>query len=162
MITRNRAAAALSITLSLASLCSCHADAPALPPPLPPPPMLPPPPAPHAPVTIADRVYFDEAAALLRDEDLPTLDRVAQVIKDNPQVRLVELQAHTDNSGAEDKNLMLSDARGEVVKGYLVSKGVDASRLRVHAFGKTIPIETNGTEPGRLHNRRVEFRVIQQ
>ncbi len=149
------------VMAAIAVLSGCQAEVKVQPLP-PPPPVYTPPPPPAAPVTINDRVEFDSASPLLRDQDKPMLDRIAKLLKDNAHVRLVELQAHTDDGGEKDPNLLLSEARGEVVRGYLINQGVEAARMRVHAFGTTVPIDNNNTPEGRQHNRRVEFRVIQQ
>jgi OOP family OmpA-OmpF porin len=75
---------------------------------------------------------------------------------------MVALQGHTDESGDEEKNLYLSDFRGDAVRAYLISQGVETTRLRVKPFGKTVPIAPNDTAEGRARNRRVELRVLQQ
>jgi outer membrane protein OmpA-like peptidoglycan-associated protein len=64
-------------------------------------------------------------------------------------------------NGAE-YNLKLSDARAAKVKEYLVSKGVDASRLDSIGFGWNKPIDTNATAAGRAKNRRVDFMIVDQ
>jgi outer membrane protein OmpA-like peptidoglycan-associated protein len=149
----------------LASALGCEAQLRVQPlPPAPPPAptAAPPAPAKPAPITILDRVEFDSAGSLLRDQDRPTLDRIAKLLKDNPHVKLVELHGHTDDGGELDPNLLLSQQRAEVVRSYLVSQGVDAARLRTRAFGKTVPIEPNDTPQGRARNRRVDFRIVEQ
>lgn len=127
---------------------------------LPPPPPPPPPPVP--PITILDRVEFDSASPLLRAEEHARLDRIAAILKDHPNVRLVEICGHTDDGGELDPNLLLSQQRADLVRGYLVSKGVEGQRLRTRAYGKTIPIFPNDTPENRAHNRRVDFRILEQ
>jgi OOP family OmpA-OmpF porin len=111
---------------------------------------------------ILERVEFDAGSPLLRDTDFPLLDRIAEQLKQHPEVVMVELHGHTDDGGEPDPNLVLSQQRAEAVRGYLVNKGVAGSRLRSRAFGKTIPIAPNDTTEGRARNRRVDFRITQQ
>ncbi|MFT2536497.1 OmpA family protein, partial [Escherichia coli] len=67
----------------------------------------------------------------------------------------VQIDGHTDSVGSAAYNLALSKKRAESVRAYLVSKGIDASRLAAEGYGKTKPIASNDTEAGRAENRRV-------
>jgi OOP family OmpA-OmpF porin len=64
---------------------------------------------------------------------------------------------HTDNTGSDALNLRLSKDRAESVKAYLVSQGVNPSRVEATGYGESQPISTNTTAEGRQENRRVEF-----
>ena len=66
---------------------------------------------------------------------------------------------HTDNVGADDMNMTLSDDRAAAVANYLIAHGVDPLRVTSKGYGKTMPVDTNNSEKGRAHNRRVEFKV---
>jgi outer membrane protein OmpA-like peptidoglycan-associated protein len=72
----------------------------------------------------------------------------------------VVIEGHTDNVGSDTLNLNLSQRRAQSVLNYLVSKNIDASRLRAKGFGESKPIATNATPLGRAKNRRVDFRLI--
>ncbi len=72
----------------------------------------------------------------------------------------IEIQGHTDNTGAAQHNLELSGRRAESVKNFIVLFGVESSRLVSKGYGMTNPIETNDTEEGRAKNRRVELMKI--
>lgn len=87
------------------------------------------------------------------------MDKLAKIMKEHAEIKKVSIEGHTDNTGKADKNLALSQKRCEVVKAYLVKKGVDASRLSVMAYGDTKPVADNSTPAGRSQNRRVEFKV---
>ena len=78
---------------------------------------------------------------------------------EHKEIKKVNIEGHTDNTGVAAKNLALSQKRVDVVKAYLAKKGVDASRLTVTAFGDTKPAADNKTAAGRAANRRVEFKV---
>jgi len=79
---------------------------------------------------------------------------------DNPDI-YIELSGHTDNQGNARKNVELSQVRVEVVKEYLVNKGIPAQRISGTGYGGARPIASNRTEETRRLNRRVEFKVIQ-
>ena len=73
---------------------------------------------------------------------------------------VLEISGHTDDVGNEDKNMVLSKKRAESVKRFLISKGVDETKLIIKFFGETAPIADNTTAEGRQKNRRVEMKVI--
>lgn len=103
-------------------------------------------------------VKFETGSARITKASLGILDDVVKVMEDHPSYNL-DIHGHTDNTGNADKNLQLSKDRAASVKAYLVSKGVEAARLRSEGFGQTSPIGDNGTAEGRARNRRVEFKV---
>ena len=80
--------------------------------------------------------------------------------EDYPDVKM-SIAGHTDNTGKPEKNQALSVSRAESVKKYLVSKGVNESRLTATGFGQDQPIADNTTTSGKAKNRRVEFKVSQ-
>jgi len=69
------------------------------------------------------------------------------------------IDGHTDNVGKPEKNQVLSDNRAASVKKYLVSKGVDESRLTSAGHGQDQPVADNKTAAGRAKNRRVELKL---
>jgi outer membrane protein OmpA-like peptidoglycan-associated protein len=78
-------------------------------------------------------------------------------VKQQPTLRL-EIQGHTDNVGAPERNRRLSEARAAAVKQYLVSNfGIAADRLTTSGLGDTKPVADNATEQGKAQNRRVEL-----
>jgi len=72
----------------------------------------------------------------------------------------LSVEGHTDDIGLPAENAKLSLARAATVCKHLESLGVDSSRLVPHGFGAAFPIDDNGTEAGRQHNRRTEFLII--
>jgi len=103
-------------------------------------------------------IQFETGKAVIKKQSYGILDEVAQVFLDN-QNYSAEVQGHTDNVGKADANKKLSQARAESVRDYLISKGVDASRLTAMGYGDERPIADNKTSKGRTLNRRVEFDV---
>jgi outer membrane protein OmpA-like peptidoglycan-associated protein len=102
-------------------------------------------------------INFDFNKSTLRPDSDPTLEKVLALLRSRPDLKL-EVQGHTDNIGADDYNLKLSDARASSVVAWLVSKGIAADRLTAHGYGMRQPIADNGSDEGRAKNRRVELR----
>lgn len=86
------------------------------------------------------------------------LDDVVKVMQENPAYKL-NIGGHTDNVGNAEKNMQLSKERAAAVRDYLVSKGVEESRLAAAGYGDTKPVADNKTAKGRAENRRVAFEV---
>jgi len=101
-------------------------------------------------------INFDIDKATIKPESMGTLNMITNILKNNPDVKF-EIDGHTDNSGAAQHNLELSQQRADAVKTQLVSMGIDASRLTTKGFGDTKPISDNSTMEGKANNRRVEF-----
>ncbi len=80
----------------------------------------------------------------------------ARFLKENPTISVL-IQGHTDDIGDDDKNMLLSDNRAQGVKEYLVSQGVDASRLKAKGYGETEPKVPNTSADNRAKNRRTDF-----
>ena len=103
-------------------------------------------------------VFFESNKAVLQPSSYPELDHAAEFMRAHPTM-LVEIAGYTDSRGSDDLNQELSQNRANAVKAYMVSKGVEASRLIAVGHGESNPIATNDTEAGRAENRRVEFVV---
>jgi len=101
-------------------------------------------------------INFDVDKSTIRPESMGTLNMIAQILKDNPDLKF-DIEGFTDNSGSPAHNLSLSQDRANAVKTQLVSMGISASRLTAKGFGDTKPISDNSTALGRANNRRVEF-----
>ena len=87
------------------------------------------------------------------------LDKFVDVLKSYPQTKW-RVEGHTDNTGSYATNMRLSEQRAASVADYLISKGIDASRLEVIGYGPDYPIADNGTEAGRSLNRRVSIELV--
>jgi len=86
------------------------------------------------------------------------LNDVVKILQDNPALKL-SIDGHTDSTGTPEKNQTLSENRANAVKNYLVSKGVDQSRLTATGHGQDEPVANNKTATGRKKNRRVEMKL---
>lgn len=104
-------------------------------------------------------VTFELNSARLQPESRTVLDSVATDLKKYPRLK-IELQGHTDSSGADAYNLKLSQQRADAVRAYLIDQGVTEGRLVSRGYGESQPIEDNKTEAGRSVNRRVVMSVL--
>jgi outer membrane protein OmpA-like peptidoglycan-associated protein len=80
---------------------------------------------------------------------------------ENPDL-VMEIAAHTDNTGSFEFNMRLSQERAQSIVNYLVLKGIDKIRLVSKGYGESRPISSNSTEDGRMNNRRVEFIILNE
>ena len=107
----------------------------------------------------AQHVYFATASTKLLSKSFKGLNEVVEILKENQNLKL-KIDGHTDSQGADDYNMRLSEGRAASVRAYLISKGIDASRLESEGFGETAPVADNKTAAGREKNRRVEIKVF--
>ena len=103
-------------------------------------------------------IRFERASAQLTRESLPTLDKLATVVKSCPSV-VVEIQGHTDSEGTPERKQALSDRRAQSIVQYLSQGGVDERRLTAIGYGDKRPLAPNDTAQNRAKNRRIEFLV---
>ncbi|MEA1897665.1 MAG: OmpA family protein [Bacteroidota bacterium] len=109
---------------------------------------------------VLKNIFFEFNKSTLSKESFTELDRVTDFLEKNSELR-IEISGHTDNVGSADYNQRLSEGRAKAVVEYLVSKGVESSRLEFVGYGFEQPMASNDTEEGRAANRRVEFKVIE-
>jgi len=110
-------------------------------------------------IVITDMVQFDSGRATIKSSSNKVLDGIAALLVAHPDVKKVEVGAHTDSQGNDAANQALSEKRANSVKDYLVKKGVDANRIDAVGYGETVPIGDNATSAGRAQNRRVEIHI---
>jgi outer membrane protein OmpA-like peptidoglycan-associated protein len=104
--------------------------------------------------TFKGDVFFDFDSATLKAGAYDEIDRTARVLNNYPATR-IRVEGHTDQSGAEDYNMQLSQRRAEAVKNALVAKNVDPARLETVGFGESKPISSDPAQ-----NRRVTLVII--
>jgi outer membrane protein OmpA-like peptidoglycan-associated protein len=113
-------------------------------------------------IEINDVIHFEFAKADIRPESFDLMDEIASVVLAHPELLKIRVEGHTDSVGDDISNLKLSQARAESVVRYLSQSGVEPDRLDPVGFGEMRPIDTNDTDDGRAHNRRVEFIIVKR
>lgn len=107
----------------------------------------------------AKTILFDLGKSNLKNDSKLTLDNVVKIMKKYPNEKFY-IAGHSDNTFTKEYNLSLSQDRANNVRTYLISKGINASRLFAEGFGEDRPIATNDTSEGRHQNRRVEILLV--
>ncbi|MEJ5030258.1 outer membrane protein OmpA [Comamonas sp. MYb69] len=144
---------------ALVKAAEAPAPAPAVAPAAPAPAPVAPPVAQTQKVTYAADAFFDFDKSVLKPEGKAKLDDVASKVK-NINLEVIIAVGHTDSIGSDAYNQKLSVRRAEAVKAYLVSKGIDKSRVYTEGKGEKQPVADNKTAAGRAKNRRVEIEVV--
>lgn len=106
----------------------------------------------------AKNIFFATGSAKLLPKSFKPLNEVVKLMKDDASLKL-DIDGHTDNTGKADKNQTLSENRSKAVKAYLISKGLEESRLTAAGHGQDMPVADNKTAAGRAKNRRVELKA---
>ncbi|HEY2104583.1 MAG TPA: OmpA family protein [Candidatus Binataceae bacterium] len=106
-----------------------------------------------------DQLSFDSGSSRLRPQSQAQLDNIAVVLKSCPAAHL-DIAGYTDNRGAADANLRLSQNRAMAVVAELAAKGVSPQRLTAEGYGEEDAVADNSTEQGRAQNRRAAVRVV--
>ncbi|HEX5659983.1 MAG TPA: OmpA family protein [Polyangiales bacterium] len=115
-----------------------------------------------AKLTIKGAIFFNTDTAELQSRSETLLTAIADTLLRNPTLKRVEVQGHTDNLGAPERNQELSLQRAEAVRDWLLRAGVEADRLVAQGYGSTKPIAPNLGNVGRAKNRRVEFVILER
>ncbi|WCT77389.1 OmpA family protein [Novosphingobium humi] len=110
-------------------------------------------------LSLPDGVTFDTGSYMLQPHFRPTLDKIAQSLKDYPN-SLIDVYGHTDSTGSAQLNQTLSENRARTVGDYLSMQGVSQARIRTQGYGATMPVADNATPEGRAKNRRVEIKIV--
>ncbi len=108
-------------------------------------------------ITLGD-VLFAVDKADLRSGATRSLDQLAQALRDDPNAT-IQIEGHTDSTGSREHNMDLSRRRAESVQYYLVSHGINSTRITSQGLGPDYPVTNNETTSGRQQNRRVEVIV---
>ena len=106
-------------------------------------------------------IYFEFDKSNITQEGAFELDKLVQVMKNNDKM-VIMAKSHTDSRGSDDYNLSLSDRRAKSTVQYVISKGIDASRISGKGMGESEPAEVCNpcTEAQYALNRRSEFLIV--
>lgn len=108
-------------------------------------------------MTFDASLAFQINSATISENYKKDLNAAASVFKSYADTNIL-IEGHTDDTGSDDYNMTLSKRRAEAVRDYLVSQGVEASRLTAKWYGETQPKYPND-EANRAKNRRVELAI---
>jgi outer membrane protein OmpA-like peptidoglycan-associated protein len=123
-------------------------------------------------IVIADQVHFATDKDIILDDSKPTLEEVARVLLDNPEIREIRIEGHTDIRASDAYNLNLSQRRVNSVQAFLVGAGVDPARITAKGYGHSQPVydDTGCLGPDEQlspacrtmtsKNRRVVFKIV--
>jgi len=110
-------------------------------------------------VTYAADAFFDFDKSVIKPEGKAKLNDLADKVK-AINLEVIIAVGHTDSVGSDAYNQKLSMRRSQAVKAYLVSKGIDKTRIYTEGKGEKQPVADNKTKEGRAKNRRVEIEVV--
>ncbi len=109
-------------------------------------------------------IYFDYGSATLKEESKAVLDRIVEVMNENPTLE-IELSGHTDSQSSASFNLNLSQRRADSAKAYIVSKGIKPERIISKGYGESKLLNhckdgVKCSDEEHAINRRIEVKVI--
>ena len=112
---------------------------------------------------VLENIYYDFDKWDIRADAALELDKLVRVLLDNPKLE-IEMGSHTDCRGSDQYNLVLSDKRARAAVLYLISRGIDSTRLTWKGYGETVHVNkcedgVQCTEEEHQDNRRTEFKV---
>jgi outer membrane protein OmpA-like peptidoglycan-associated protein len=109
-------------------------------------------------VRLTNDILFDTDSYALRSASRSTLNDLATNFRQYPDNR-INVEGHTDSTGSDAHNQVLSENRAASVADYLIDQGVSSSKIVVYGFGESRPKTANDTAEGRQLNRRVEIHI---
>lgn len=109
-----------------------------------------------------NNILFETGKTRITTDDLYDIVERAIDLMYADKSTVAVLSGHTDNEGDEQMNMVLSQARAEVVKAYMIKQGIPENRIKTIAYGETMPVANNLFDNGRKENRRVEINIVRQ
>jgi len=109
--------------------------------------------------TVAEMIHFDFDKSQIRPPDAEALDRKIPVLKANPDVR-IQIAGNCDERGSDEYNLALGNRRALAARQYLVSHGVEESRIATISYGKERPLDPGHNEEAWAKNRNDQFSIL--
>ncbi len=107
---------------------------------------------------IARNILFSIDSYELTEKAIKELNNLLELLEFNPTLKIA-INGYTDNVGNDASNLTLSDNRARIVYEWLISNGIEKSRLNYKGYGETEPMKSNDSEEGRQQNRRTEITI---
>jgi len=104
-------------------------------------------------------ITFDTDQSRIRSGFTDTLQSVALVVKEFDKTT-IRIEGHTDSTGSDSYNQLLSENRASSVRDFLLNQGIESRRTRAVGYGERSPVASNDTAAGREQNRRVELTLV--
>lgn len=117
-------------------------------------------------IFVLENIYYDLDSANIRPDAAKELDKLVQILIDNPEIK-IELSSHTDSIASVEYNNNLSQRRAQSAVNYMARRGISPDRMTAKGYGELRPIARNtnpdGTDnpEGRQRNRRTEFKILE-
>ncbi|HYG38764.1 MAG TPA: OmpA family protein, partial [Cytophagales bacterium] len=105
-------------------------------------------------------LYFEQSTSDIPKSALQELNDIVEMLNENAEM-VIQLEGHTDFRGNPKLNYQLSEERVEAIRDYIYDKGIDKRRVKVKAFGGSMPLSKEDSEEAKKTNRRVEIRVLE-
>ncbi|NSW44388.1 MAG: PD40 domain-containing protein [Bacteroidales bacterium] len=109
---------------------------------------------------VLPNVFFKTDSFQLKKNSYTELEKIVQFMMVNHHIK-IEISGHTDNTGNDAYNQLLSEKRAQAVYNFLIAKGIPANRMKYVGYGSSKPLDTNDTTEGKALNRRTELKIIQ-
>lgn len=106
-------------------------------------------------------IHFDYDKYDVRQDDLPTLKKVASYLQKYPKLRVI-IEGHCDERGTNEYNFALGQKRADSAKQYLITLGIISSRIDIISYGEEKPLCTEQNESCWQKNRRAHFVFIEE
>ncbi|MEA1081257.1 OmpA family protein [Marinobacter qingdaonensis] len=104
-------------------------------------------------------ITFDLNQSSIKPSFVDTLDSVSLVLKEFDKT-IIQIEGHTDSSGSDSYNQLLSERRASSVRDFLLNQGIEPKRTRAVGYGERYPLASNDNAAGREQNRRVELTLV--
>ncbi len=104
-------------------------------------------------------IHFDYDKAIIRGGDAAVLDQKVSILQANPALH-IRISGHCDERGSDEYNLALGNRRATAAKQYVVSHGIDGSRIETVSYGEERPLASGHDEDAWAQNRRDEFEIL--
>lgn len=104
-------------------------------------------------------ITFDTNQSSIKPSFTGVLESVALVLKEFDKT-IIQIEGHTDSTGSQSYNQLLSEQRASSVRDFLLNQGIEPKRTRAVGYGQRYPIASNDTAAGREQNRRVELTLV--
>lgn len=109
---------------------------------------------------VSGEIKFVPGTNNLKEKSVYFLDKLAVYLSNHSELKKIEIDVYSDNQGPSELNKKMTEKQANVIKQYLINKGINPVRLKIKGLGESNPIADNKTEAGRERNRRVEFIII--